>query len=87
MEQFCYVLKRVNFRLSDEYNMLVWDWKGANGVLTTKKAYQTIFDDLVMSHPKRWENHRWKWRIHLKVKFFIWLYLEDKILTWDNFLK
>jgi hypothetical protein len=36
---------------------------------------------------KFWYSEIWKWQIPLKVKLFVWLLLEQKILTWDNLLK
>jgi hypothetical protein len=29
----------------------------------------------------------WEWKLPLKVKVFIWLLLEERILTWDNLTK
>jgi hypothetical protein len=31
-----------------------------------------------------WRQAVWKWDIQLKIKLFIWLAAENKILTWDN---
>jgi hypothetical protein len=30
-----------------------------------------------------WRRAMWKWKIQLKIKLFIWLAMEGKILTWD----
>ena len=34
-----------------------------------------------------WYNALWKWFIPLKVKLLCWLMMENKILTWDKYLK
>jgi hypothetical protein len=31
-----------------------------------------------------WRRAIWKWKIQLKIKLFIWLAVEGKILTWDT---
>ena len=81
------VLNIVGMGLSDKEDILVWNWKGANGVITTKNSYEAIFDDLVIPSPKWRENPIWKWKFPLKVNWFLWLCVENKILTWNNLLK
>jgi hypothetical protein len=36
--------------------------------------------------PKFWYE-LWEWQLPLKVKVFIWILLEERILTWDNLTK
>ena len=81
------VLNKAGFGLSGNEDVLVWDWKGENGILPAKKSYEAISKDRMLSSPKWWAKLLWKPRIHLKLKCFLWLCLENKILTWDNLLK
>jgi hypothetical protein len=37
--------------------------------------------------PNYWYVEIWKWQLPLKVKLFIWLLLEQRILTWENLNK
>jgi hypothetical protein len=32
---------------------------------------------------KGWKNKIWKWKVQLKKKLFIWMVVENKILTWQ----
>jgi hypothetical protein len=34
-----------------------------------------------------WKRHLWKWDMAQKIKLFIWLSSENKILTWDTLQK
>jgi len=34
-----------------------------------------------------WYTDLWQWKIPLKIKLFVWLLLEQKLLTWDNLVK
>ena len=48
------------------------------------RKHDYIFEDMVMPRPKWWAKLTWKWNIPLKLKCFLWLFLENKILNWDN---
>ena len=55
--------------------------------MSTKLAYDPLFIDFHIVQGKWWYYTIWKWHIPLKVNFFCLLMLENKILTWDIFLK
>lgn len=54
--------------------------------MTAKLAYEVLFSDFEVEHCW-WYQSLWKWYVPLKYKLFKWMALENKILTWDNFLR
>ena len=48
---FIMMLNKVGIRLNVEEDVLVWDWKGTNGIPSTKKSYESISNDQGMSSP------------------------------------
>ena len=55
-----------------------------NVVVSTKFAYNVTSEEWGGSAPSCWEKSIWHWRIPLKLKIFVWLSLNNKVLTWDN---
>ena len=55
-----------------------------NVVVTTKFDYNVTLEEWTGSAPSCWEKSIWHWRIPLKLKIFVWLSLNNKVLTWDN---
>ena len=55
-----------------------------NVVVTAKLAYNVTLEECGDSDPPFWEKSIWHWRIPLKLKIFIWLSLNNKVLTLDN---
>jgi hypothetical protein len=47
-----------------------------------KNAYLAFYSTLNFQTVE-WRNSIWKWDIQLKIKLFIWLAMDQKILTWD----
>jgi hypothetical protein len=37
--------------------------------------------------PVFWYTDLWYWQLPLKVKLFMWLLLEQRIITWENLVK
>ena len=57
------------------------------GQVDAIQAFDAInFDRLEPSY-KWWYHKVWKWIAPLKLIFFCWLALENRILTGDNFIK
>jgi hypothetical protein len=80
-------LVNVGIKLNDEEDNLMWSWDTKQGQVNAKLAYEVQVMEDMGEEPKFWYSKIWRWQIPLKVKLFVWLLLEQKILTWDNFLK
>jgi hypothetical protein len=65
----------------------VWTGGDASGVISVKNLYKVL--NLSQIHPtlSGWMVHLWKWQIQLKIKLFLWLAANHKVLTWDSLQK
>lgn len=70
--------------LVNEDDILAWAWNGASGVLTTKLGYEALSVVNGILDIKYWFLVVSKMKYPLKVHLFIWLDLENRILTWDK---
>lgn len=67
-------------------DILLWSWNTSDGSITTNLAYLATCSSI----PKIgcwWHDQVWKWNIPPRVRVFIWLLLEEKILIWSNLQK
>jgi hypothetical protein len=74
-------------KLNDEKYCLIWSWDTKQGQVSTELAYEEQVTEVMGVEPKFWYSEIWKWKIPMKIKLFVWLLLEQKILTWDNLRK
>jgi hypothetical protein len=72
------------FELNNEKDSLMWSWDTKGGQVTTKQAYEVQLEEAVVVEPVFWYSDLWNWHLPLKIKLFMWLLLEQKILTWEN---
>jgi hypothetical protein len=70
--------------IQDKDDKLMWTGGDSSGFLTVKNAYMALLSTQSLSILGGWRKKIWKWDIQLKIKLFIWLAAENKILTWDN---
>ena len=49
---------------------------------TASQGYQ-VMQSSVDGDPSWWWNNIWKVRLSKKIKIFMWLALENKVLTWE----
>jgi hypothetical protein len=75
------------FELNNEKDTLLWSWDTKGGQVNAKQAYEVQLLEEVVVEPTYWYTELWQWQLPLKVKLFIWLMLEQKILTWENLVK
>jgi hypothetical protein len=68
----------------DKDDELMWTRGDSSGFLTVKNAYMALLSTQRLPSFGGWRLKVWKWDIQLKIKLFIWLAMENKILTWDN---
>jgi hypothetical protein len=62
----------------------MWTGGDNSGFPTVKKFYWAILSTKNLRKFGGWRRSIWKWNIQLKIKLFIWLAVEGKILTWDT---
>jgi hypothetical protein len=73
--------------LNNEKYILLWSWHTTGGQVSEKQAYKVQMLENVEEESILWYIDLWTWKIPLKVKLFIWLILEQRILTWENLVK
>jgi hypothetical protein len=75
------------FELNSDKDTLLWSWDTKGGQVSAKKAYEVQMMETVEVEQNFWYVDLWTWQLPLKVKLFIWLMLEQRILTWENLIK
>ena len=55
-----------------------------SGAFTTELIYDSIADELSSKRVHWWSRIIWQWQLPSRINCFIWLFLENSILTWDN---
>ncbi|CAN6334617.1 unnamed protein product, partial [Urochloa humidicola] len=70
------------FQLNDQEDSISWKWT-ADGQYSAKSAYNIQFEGTFSS--SRWQDI-WKSKAEGKHRFFVWLFLQSKILTADRLM-
>ena len=73
--------------LTEEEDNLMWSSGDESGIPTVKNFYLNIIKTKNLTKAETWRRSIWHWKMPLKIKAFIWLSLEGKILTWDSLQK
>jgi hypothetical protein len=73
--------------IQDNNDQLLWIGGDKSGIPSAKNFYSSIISSKSLSKVESWRLSIWNWKIQLKVKLFIWLAIEDKILTWNMLQK
>lgn len=79
-------LYHANIRISDGDDRLLWTWNTEDSSISAQQAYLALCSKS-MCIRQWWHVQVWKWCIPPKVRIFIWLLLEEKILIWSNLQK
>jgi hypothetical protein len=58
-----------------------------SGVINDKNVYNALAKEYWSTQIIGWQRQFWNWDLARKIKLFMWLALENKILTWDNLIK
>jgi hypothetical protein len=82
-EQYTKALKAAGVKLSGNEDEIIWIGGDASGVLSAKNVYLALLSIQNLQVIKGWLLHMWKWNIQEKVKLFLWLAVNNKILTWN----
>jgi hypothetical protein len=80
-DTFSSALRSAGISLNSESDTIFWAGGDASGVLTVKKLYTALLQQLDFGIDNLWFHRLWKWLIPLKIKLFIWLSAKGKVLT------
>jgi hypothetical protein len=69
--------------LQEGFDQVMWMGGDNPGNPTARKFYLRIVSSKCLTKVESWRLSIWKWQIQLKVKMFIWLVIEEQILTWN----
>ena len=70
--------------LTEECDRLLWNINKMNGMVTTELIYKYLSDLSLIQQPSTLLPKVWKGSLPIKIKFFGWLCINHKILTWDG---
>jgi hypothetical protein len=74
-------------QLLDRPDELKWTGGDNSGQLTVKNVYNALATKLWKKTIGGWRKKLWSWDCPQKIKLFVWLAVENKILTWKNLQK
>jgi hypothetical protein len=60
---------------------IVWTKGDSSRTLTVKNVYNSLISTMDYPTVSGWKLNLWKWNLQLKIKLFIWLAGNQKILT------
>jgi hypothetical protein len=83
-EQYRRALLGAGITIRDSTDTLVWTGGDSSGNMTVKNVYSALISTLDYPIGGGWKVNLWKWNIQLKIKLFIWLAGNKKVLTWDT---
>jgi hypothetical protein len=75
------------FVLNSDKDSILWSWDTKNGQVNAKQAYEVQLLEMEAEETNCWYKELWNWQVPLKIKLFIFLMLEQRILTWENLVK
>ena len=81
------VVSTIGIEISEFEDTVIWSRDEKKGIPTTKVAYVALLEESSNLVSKWWCKQLWKGNLPLKIKFFLWLALENKFLTQENFQK
>jgi hypothetical protein len=81
---YCRALIGSGVQLQDRSDELKWIGGDKSGILSVKNVYCALASKIWQQPIVGWRRKCWNWDLALKIKLFIWLSVENKILTWDN---
>jgi hypothetical protein len=83
-DAYCRELSGVGVQLQNQEDALIWTGGDRSGCLNVKNIYLALAKKKWLNVIGGWRRHMWKWDMAQKIKLFIWLSIENKILTWDT---
>jgi len=71
-------------QLQNQEYALIWTGGDRSRCLNVKYIYLSLARKKWLNVIGGWRRHIWKWDMAQKIKLFIWLSIENKILTWET---
>ena len=88
-EWYLYVkaLSSIGVELTRKSETLVYTRDEKRGIPTAKVVHGALIDESITITSRWWFHYLWKCNLPLKIKCFLFLFLENKLLTQDNYQK
>jgi len=86
-KKFITLLQSNGISLQNTKDKLVWSWNRHSGSVTANLAYHCIARNTLTEVPYWWYKAIWKFNVHNKITYFIWLCLKDGIRIGANYRK
>jgi hypothetical protein len=83
-EDYRKALCHARVQLRNNCDEIFWVGGDSSGRISAKNIYLVLAKTFWPNPVEGWRKHLWKWDLTPKIKLFIWLSLENKILIWDN---
>jgi len=71
-------------QLQNKIDELIWAGGDSTERISAKNIYLALAKTFWPNPVGGWHEHIWKWDLIPKINLFLWLSLENRILTWDN---
>jgi hypothetical protein len=84
---YCKALIHSGIQLHPRDDNLIWIGGDHSGLITVKNVYNALANEYWLNPITDWRRHLWTWDLALTLKLFLWLALENKILSWENVRK
>ena len=69
--------------LQDRPDALKWTGEDLSGKISVKNVYMGMENKKWIHNIRGWRKALWSWDCPLKIKLFIWLAVEKRILSWE----
>jgi len=63
----------------------MWTWNKTSSDIIVKISYTTMVDMNVVDEPKWWFRSIWKSHVPVKIILFVWIFLQNHVLTRENY--
>jgi hypothetical protein len=82
-ENYISELNGVGISLDNTKDTLLWTGGDSSGNITVKNIYAALISTQQLPIWRGWRVNIWKWKLQLKIKIFLWLAADNRILTWE----
>ena len=86
-DRYVFFLNQGNIMLGTNVDKLIWSYNSIDGSVSASLDYRSLFSDELTNRAVWWTNWMWKIHLPLKIKFFLLLCLNNKVLSQDNIQK
>lgn len=84
-EAYRFSLMAAGIHFTEDSDHLVWEDNPLQGSVSAKLAYNILMEDIGDNVVTGLRRILWSDKLPLKISCFIWLCMENKILTWQNY--